>query len=45
MQNDSNENDELTGEENFAELLEQSMGKTTRLELGEKIEAKINFAN
>jgi small subunit ribosomal protein S1 len=41
MHDDSEENEDMTGEENFAEMLEQSMGKTTRLELGQKIEAKV----
>lgn len=38
---DLDEPNEPAGEESFAEMLEQSMGNTTRLELGQKTEARI----
>jgi len=41
MNNDNDDHDELAEEESFAEMLEQSMGTTTRLELGQKTDAKI----
>lgn len=41
MDNEENNHDEMAGDENFAEMLEQSMGKTVQLKLGQKTDAKI----
>jgi len=36
-----NDDEEMNEEENFAEMLEQSMGKTVQLKLGQKTDAKV----
>ena len=38
---DNNEQDDFSGEEDFAALLEQSLVQSVRLELGQKVEARI----
>jgi small subunit ribosomal protein S1 len=41
MNNENDDFEEFADEENFAEMLEQSMGKTVQLKLGQKTDAKI----
>lgn len=41
MNNENDDHEEFAEEENFAEMLEQSMGKTVQLKLGQKTDAKV----